>query len=237
MRSFDTRSTAPELMDDPACDETKLLRTVEQFALINALLSNARANLRRYVLDDGGARLSVIDVGAGGGDIMRWLVRSARKRKVDLSVTCIDADPRIAAFAEKRCSAYPEITVRHAAWQSIVDGPRYDYVFANHLLHHSPDDEVAATIAGLSRIARRRVVISDLSRSRWSHGLFGLFAGLLFHRSFARFDGMLSIRKGFLPEELFRAATQLGIDRRTQIAEQFPGRILMIIDAKQGDPP
>ena len=219
-------------MDSADCDEAQLLRTVKQFRLINRLFSNTRAALRRYVLDDAPGRFSIIDVGAGGGDIMQWLVAACRRRRVDVSVTCIDADPRIAAYARTASASYPEITVRCATLEAVGDTERYDYVFANHLLHHYPDAAIPKTLSALSRMGKRRLIVSDIYRSRAAHTLFGLFAAFFCHNSFARFDGMLSIRKGFIPSELEAFAKAAGIDDRTTIVKQQPARLIMVCEAE-----
>ena len=46
------RAPGPELMDAPDCDETMLLRTIDQFRIINPLFSRYRAVLNRWVLQD-----------------------------------------------------------------------------------------------------------------------------------------------------------------------------------------
>ena len=49
---FAARAPLSELMDDPGCNETLLLRTVRQFASINRLVGRYRTILRYHVLMD-----------------------------------------------------------------------------------------------------------------------------------------------------------------------------------------
>jgi 2-polyprenyl-3-methyl-5-hydroxy-6-metoxy-1,4-benzoquinol methylase len=133
---FAKRVGLPELMDLEDCDETKLLRTVNQFRLINRLFSAARPILTRYVLAEQQTSFSIVDVGAGGCDIMQWLVLKCRAKNIAVKVLCIDTDSRIVAFAQKACEAYPEIEICKKDVRDLVDIGRFDYVFANNFLHH-----------------------------------------------------------------------------------------------------
>jgi len=80
-----------------------------------------------------------------------------------------------------------------------------DIVLCSQLLHHFADDEVAAVIAELDRVARRRVIIADLRRSWIAAAGFWLASFPLgFHRV-TRHDGVLSVLRGFTAAELRRA--------------------------------
>jgi len=71
-------------------------------------------------------------------------------------------------------------------------------------------------------------VASDLLRSRNSFIIFSLFAAVFLHRSFATYDGRLSIRKGFLPEELRGLLSGIEGFERLELRCQRPGRIVLI---------
>ena len=89
-----------ELMDDPACDPVLLRRTLERFAIVNRLISGWGSVYRRHVrpLTRAAARadgsLSVLDIGCGGGDVLRRLARLARADGVEVVAVGIDPDER-----------------------------------------------------------------------------------------------------------------------------------------------
>jgi 2-polyprenyl-3-methyl-5-hydroxy-6-metoxy-1,4-benzoquinol methylase len=93
--------TAVELMDDPDCDVETLERTYEQFRLVNVFVSNQQAVYRRWIRP----RLSptetrrVLDIGTGGADVPRALLKWARADGLRLEVTAIDPDPRALNWA------------------------------------------------------------------------------------------------------------------------------------------
>lgn len=229
------RSQARELMDDTLSDPVLLQRTLDQFSLINRLFSRMRGLVRRCILEDIVARgtgptgetISVLDVGAGACDIPLWLLAEARTRGIALEITCLDHDPRVVDYARRRTSREPAITVREGSALEI-EGP-FDYIMANHLLHHLTEPEIDRFLERSFRACRRRLLLNDLLRSYWSLAGFSLFATLFLHRSFARTDGALSIRRGFRPLELQRL-----IDRSpwagARLGTMLPGRICLAAD-------
>lgn len=135
-----TRWNGSELMDDPACDETKLLRTVAQFRTINLLVGRYRTLLTQTFLADMQRdpvrSYHAVDLGAGGCDIAVWLLRTARRRGLSLRVTALDADPRIVAFAQRQYGHEPGLTIRHGDLAELATICDADYLFMNHVLHH-----------------------------------------------------------------------------------------------------
>lgn len=230
LRSRNTKDR--EKMDFPDADPELLLRTVHQFRLINTLFSASRRLLRRHVFalmeQDPARTYSLLDVGAGGCDIARWAVREARRRRLKLSVTALDNDPRILPFARKAVRDYPEIRVMEGDALDLVQLDVFDFIFSNHFLHHLSWDEIALLLPRLLARTRLALVMNDLQRSRWAFLGATLAIGLLARRSFAFYDGRLSIRRGFLPEE-FRKFLQARLPGAPiQVLEAAPARIVLL---------
>lgn len=218
--SFRTRATGDELMDHPDCDEAQLFRTLDQFHGINRLFSRVRKLLTDTVLTDMQPDFSyhLVDLGAGACDIPVWLLEAAQKRGLDLRVTAIDSDPKAVRYARERYGKIPGLTIReHDALDLEALAP-FDYLFANHFLHHLPDEVISPFLSDAHRLSRRGFVISDLLRSPWSYLGFSLFARV-YRDSFARADGLLSIRKGFHPSDFKPPPVPLRVRTR------LPGRI------------
>ncbi len=227
---FQHRDWVEELMDDPNGDVTRLHRTLRQFRFINRFFSRVHRPLVRLVLNDMTAErtCTLLDIGAGDGDIARRLVRAARKRGLSLRITCIDADERIATWCREQCAAYPEIEVLHARHDSLQK--RFDYVFTNHVLHHLDDGSAVGFLGSMDRIADRRVIISDLERSAFSYAAFSVFATLAFHRSFARVDGQRSLRRAFRRDEVRTLLARTRWGGRARVSAAFPAHMLIVCE-------
>jgi 2-polyprenyl-3-methyl-5-hydroxy-6-metoxy-1,4-benzoquinol methylase len=219
---------AHERMDDPASDTAQLYRTLGQFRYINALLSRSRALLRSLIVPhmlQASRAVTVLDVGAGGCDIDMWLYRACRRRGIPVHIVCVDHDPRVVAYARRRIAHRHGLSIELADAREICRERRFDYVFANHFLHHVPDSQAAEMLALISGAATRGFLINDLHRDLLSYVAYTLCAAATMHNSFAFYDGRMSIRKGFRAAELRGIAREAGVDAR--IERRLPGRIIM----------
>ena len=77
-----------------------------------------------------------------------------------------------------------------------------DVVLASQVLHHFPENAAIAMVREMNRVARRRVVISDLRRSMMAATGLWLSSFLLGFHPVSRHDGVVSVMRGFVPSEL-----------------------------------
>ena len=204
---------ATEQMDDPDCDVEVLERTYARFRLINAVVSNQRAVYRRWVrpcLSPTQTR-RVLDIGTGGADLPRALLRWARADGLRLEVTAIDPDPRALDWAMRQ-AAEPGLVLRRVSSSELADaGERFDVVTSNHVLHHLEGREFGALLADSERLASDGgiAVHGDIERTRLGYVGFALgtlpFERNLFAGSYIRADGLTSIRRSHTAAELAAA--------------------------------
>lgn len=227
MPDLTQRAQESELMDSLDSDEQKLFRTLDQFHGINRLFSRVRGLLHQTILAhmQPGHAYHLVDLGAGACDIPVWLLQTAEKRGLDLRITAIDSDPRVVRYAQNRYGEIPHLSIREHNALDLASLAPFDFLFANHFLHHLPPSAIQQVLKDTHRLARRGFVFSDLKRSLWSYCAFALVAQV-YRDSFARADGLLSIRKGFRKSDF---ATQDSL----QIRYAFPGRIQLICFPKQ----
>jgi ubiquinone/menaquinone biosynthesis C-methylase UbiE len=96
-----------------------------------------------------------------------------------------------------------------------------DLVVCSQLLHHFTDDDAVRLLGELDRVARHRVIVCDLRRSRVAAAGFWLASHPLGFHPVTRHDGVASVRRGFTAAELTRlvhAAT-----RREPVARRSLG--------------
>ncbi|MGH7657599.1 MAG: methyltransferase domain-containing protein, partial [Gemmatimonadales bacterium] len=90
-----------------------------------------------------------------------------------------------------------------AAANSLPFAPRsVDLILLSQFLHHLDDDEAVAILREADRIARHGVVVADLRRSEVAAAGFRLGSRLLRFDPATRADGVMSVRRGYLPAEL-----------------------------------
>lgn len=226
-------AAARELMDDPACDWVALERTYRCFPAVNAVVSGGRGTYRRWIRPRGRAcgPLRVLDVGTGGGDLPRRLLRWAARDGVAMRVVGIDPDDRAIGFARRHAASGLELRTTSTA-DLRAAGERFDAIVSNHVLHHLGDDEVVALLDDtVALLAPGGVAVhGDIARSRWAYAAFAaatwpLQAGPLRH-TFIRPDGLTSIRRSRTARE---AASLAPAGWRVRRA--FPSRLELVWEA------
>lgn len=226
-----SRAGVVEEMDRLDSPPDQLYRTLTQFQLVNRIFSRYRSVLTRSVLQDMAKDSSrsyrLADLGAGGCDIARWLIRRCRERGLRLAISAVEHDPRAARYARAANAGYSEIQVVEA---DALNGELWkgaDYIFANHLLHHLSNEECIELLRQIDRSGSRQYLLSDLIRSAWAYYGFQFAASPFFCHSFVVHDGLASIRRGFtLPEvrSLVRAAAPI---HPIAISRHLPSRFVI----------
>ena len=229
---FSRRAELVEEMDRPDCDQSVLYATLRRFELTNRVFTRYRMLLQRHVLADMRRQpdrsYRLTDLGAGGCDVARWLVRVCRRENLKLTIRGVERDPRIAQYARAANAGCPEIEVVEADAMDPTAWGAPDYVFAQHLLHHLPDVDCIRLLKALDQAAPRRFIISDLRRSRAAFHAFRFAARPIAGGTFVVEDGSASIRRGFREEEVREMLKQVAPTHPVSIHCLWPSRLALI---------
>lgn len=206
----------------PPADRAAALRDIDR---LNAWFGGYRLTRRRIDRLGGGAgRLTVVDVGGGGGAFAGRLARAARRHGRRIRVIVVDRitapsgdDPDVLAVRAD-ATALP---FREAA---------ADVVTASLLLHHLEPEAAARCLAEMRAVARRGVVVNDLLRTRLTVALVWLVTRLFARHRFARHDGPLSVRRAYAPDELRTLAEKAGIARLAIRRHPLLGRVVAVAE-------
>jgi ubiquinone/menaquinone biosynthesis C-methylase UbiE len=151
--------------------------------------------------------MTVLDVGAGSGDIARLLIRRARRRGVELTVLALDTHREAAALA--RADGVLPVLATAAALP--LPARAVDVVLASQFLHHFTRPSAIVLARAFDRLARVGVVLCEPRRTPTAAAGIWLASHLLrFHRV-TRLDGVLSVRRSFTRPELTRLLLAAGV--------------------------
>ncbi|WFR68412.1 methyltransferase domain-containing protein [Curtobacterium flaccumfaciens] len=230
LQAVDLRTRAldlTELMDDPDCDPRVLARTFRRFALVNALVSGWRAAWRTHVAPalPANGRGRILDLGCGGGDLARALVRWAAADGFDVEVVGADPDARAIDAAQR--STPRGVTFRQQSSQDLVAaGERFDVVVSNHVLHHLGDEERHRFLTDSASLAAHRSLHSDIRRSTGAYRAYAVGSAFIAAGTFVRVDGLRSIRRSFTLPELREV-----LPEGWRAERAAPHRVLAVRDA------
>jgi ubiquinone/menaquinone biosynthesis C-methylase UbiE len=144
------------------------------------------------------ASATLLDVGTGLADIPRRARDIAHANGVEL--TTIGMDSAIELVRESR-RAVSSALCGDALHLPFADAS-VDVVMCSQVLHHFAGKDAIRVLREMDRVARVRVIVSDIRRS-WiaAAGLWIASFPLRFH-AVSRHDGVVSVLRGFTPEEL-----------------------------------
>src|SRR5688572_26763465 len=169
------------MLDAPDVDPALVTRSLQDVARSNTLFGGRSAAIEEFkaVLSELPRCASLLDVGTGLGDIPLHAREVADENGIELTAFGLDAAEELAR-----------------ASRSI------DVVMCSQVLHHFSRADAIALLREMDRVARVRVIVSDLRRSRIAAvGLWLASFPLRFH-AVSRHDGVVSVMRGFTPAEL-----------------------------------
>lgn len=189
-----------EILDEDGLDPGLVVRSMHDVARSNRFFGGSSAAVAELQSAFGNSTgtLTMLDVGTGVGDVPARARKRAKKAGIAMFTVGIDSAEELARASRSR---------HHAV--VCADGLRlpfpdrsFDVVLASQILHHFDDSRSVQFLGELNRVARVRVVISDLRRS-WLAiiGLWIMSFVFRFH-PVSRHDGIVSIRRGFTCPEL-----------------------------------
>jgi ubiquinone/menaquinone biosynthesis C-methylase UbiE len=190
-------------------------------------VSAMRGTMLPEIEGDGAREFSLLDVGAGTGELLRESARWARERRLTARLVGLELNERAARAMLEESREFDEIAaVRGDAMHLPFDDGAFDYVMCSLFTHHLRDEGVVAVLREMSRVARRRVYVIDLHRHPIAYYFYTTVGRLLLHSPLVREDGALSILRSFVPEELRGLAKRAGLSR-VEVERRFPYRLVL----------
>lgn len=189
-----------EILDEDGLDPKLVVRSMHDVSRANKFFGGASAAIAELdgVLAKSGSTLTILDVGTGIGDVTERARKKARKAGVSVLTFGLDSAEELAIASRPRHDA----VVCGDALSLPFPDRSFDVVLGSQILHHFDDRCAVTFLCELNRVARTRVVISELRRS-WL-AVIGLWMGsfLLRFHPVSRHDGIVSVRRGFTAPEL-----------------------------------
>ncbi len=227
---FKTRSLKPERIDTGDYTPQEYDRFLQEIRLVNRFAGDNRAlkkTLLREIKGENLQNFSVLDVGAGSGELLRVIAAFARRQKRSAHLFGLELNTRSAEAILEESKDFNEIkAVRGNALNLPFADNSFDYAICSLFTHHLSDQQIIETLIEMRRVAARRIFVIDLHRHAVAYALYKLFCLIFRISPLVREDGSLSILKSFKPGELENLANEANLEIGS-VKRYFPFRLVL----------
>ena len=227
---FKQRSCELEQIDKGEYTQSEYEGCIIELQRVNRWLGDAWTFRRTLLREVGKSRLrsfSILDVGAGSGELLRVAADWARESNRSLHSIGLELNPFSARAILAESLQFPSISaVRGDALRLPFADRQFDYAISSLFTHHFTDAQVVAVLREMGRVARRGVCVIDLHRHPVAYYFYSTIGRLILHNRLLREDGALSIRRSFKPAELLSLGRRAGL-LLPRVERHFPYRLVL----------
>jgi 2-polyprenyl-3-methyl-5-hydroxy-6-metoxy-1,4-benzoquinol methylase len=210
MIDYRHRSSRQELLDGKNIPFKDIAENMRELEFINSHLGGHSITLRGFKkLAGNKKKVSVCEIGCGGGDNLNALARFCVKNGIEAQFTGIDINAECIAFAKEKSLIqnvqYIVSDYRHVNFEK----NKPDIIFSSLFCHHFTNDQLVSMLQWMRDHASCGFFINDLHRHPLAYN-FIKYATKFFSKSYlVQNDGPLSVLRAFRKNEwqkIFSAA-------------------------------
>src|SRR5215212_2628653 len=191
---FQKRSTQLELIDTGDYTAEEYEGCLSELRRVNHYLGDTWAlqkTLLREIENTNLREFSVLDVGAGSGELLREIAEFARGKKAARLVG-LELNARSARAILEESKSFAEIfSIRGDALNLPFPDASFDYVMCSLFTHHFVDEKVVRILSEMKRVARRKIYVIDLHRHALAYFLYTTLGRLFLYNRLIRHEGAL----------------------------------------------
>ena len=227
---FKTRSHQLERIDTGDYTPAEYDQFLREISLVNRFAGDnwtLRKTLLREIERENLKAFSVLDVGAGSGELLRTIAKFARKQNRKASLFGLELNARSAAAILEESKNFMEIcAVRGDALCLPFADNAFDYAICSLFTHHFTDENIGQILDEMARVSRRKIFVIDLHRHRVAYFFYTTVGKIFLRGSLVRQDGALSILRSFKPSELEKLGHKANL-AEISVARHFPFRLVL----------
>jgi 2-polyprenyl-3-methyl-5-hydroxy-6-metoxy-1,4-benzoquinol methylase len=200
-----------EMMDRPQPVSPALERDLECLRQLNRWFGSHRLVLsfmRRWIKP--GARVRIVDLATGSGDIPRLIADYARQIGAQVDIDAVDRQAATLEVARRLTIGYSEIRYREANILEWDSADAYDIALCTLALHHFSDEAAVRVLRRCRQLSPRFALVSDLRRGLLLQAGVYLLTALIFREPMTRHDARLSAARAFSFPEMRALALRAG---------------------------
>lgn len=219
------RVVTPEILDSNDCPPAEVEASLRDLSRINRWfggIATTRALMKRVASASGKNHFALLEVAAGFGKVPLAAAHDLAREGIRIEITLSDRMPshllpgNRAVVADALALPFPDNA--------------FDVVSSGLFAHHLEPTELSRFAQEALRVSRCAVLINDLVRHPLHLAL--VYAGFPLMRSYvSRADGVASVRRAYLPEEMKQiiAASANGSGPHIELTRHYLFRMGVIL--------
>lgn len=231
---FKRRSYELEYLDTGSYTADEYEGCIGELQFVNRWMGDAHAlknTLLREIEAQKLSSFSILDVGAGSGELLRVAASWTRQTGRSMRGVGLELNERSAESINEESRHIDDIrAVRGDALKLPFGDGEFDYVMCSLFTHHFVEEQVVQILREMSRVARRRIFVIDLHRHPVAYFFYTTVGKLFLHNRLLRHDGALSILRSFKADELQVLGQRAGLED-IRVERHFPYRLVLTASA------
>jgi SAM-dependent methyltransferase len=159
--------------------------------------------------------LTLVDLGTGSGQVIETIRQWAKQNQLCINAYGLDLAHHTDVLADAMHLPFAAGTV--------------DYFISSLFLHHFTPSQIVELLRTAYRTAKRGLIMSDLIRGWLPYIGFYLIQPVFARHYLTRYDGALSVRRAYQPDELLALARQADIPHAV-VHTHFPWRMTLVAE-------
>ncbi len=223
-----TKSYQLELLDQDNIPFEDILLNMRELNTINTLLGGHAITLKGFKeLLAGRKKITVCEIGCGGGDNLVAIQQFCKKNNIDIQLIGVDIKVACIEVAKQHPLLQLNTNFICSDYLMVEFDAKPDIIFSSLFCHHFNDDQLISQLKWMSDQAKLGFFINDLHRHWLAHTSIKLLTSIFSKSYLVKHDAPLSVLRGFVQSEWKKLFIQAGLTT-AQITWQWAFRHLII---------
>ncbi|CAN5381850.1 class I SAM-dependent methyltransferase [soil metagenome] len=203
MNDFSHRSQLPEKMDEADVPFREIHQALNELETINRLLGGYHVILNALdQLQWSKKPVTIMDLGCGGGDMLRAIAKWAAKKGRNVNLIGVDRNQVMINFASGKSTSFSNIRFVCAdVFDDVLLNENADVVMSSLFCHHFDDPDLIVLMQRMNLLASKAVIVNDIHRHWLAYYLIKFLSWAFSKTYLVKYDAPLSVARSLTRSE------------------------------------